>query len=82
MKKKIFKVSYEGETKRVKPADTYDHFSLDVRSKFQLHKFVPRFYYLDDENELISMTTASDYLEAVELLDDVTTLKVVIALNA
>lgn len=40
-----------------------------------------KFYYLDDENELISITSQSDFLEALSI-EDVTTLKLIVAENA
>ena len=81
-KKKCIKVSFEGETKRLKPAATFNQLCQDVRQKFFLPKWMPRFYYLDDENELISITQQSDYEEALEVLENIPSLKLIIAATA
>ena len=82
--KKIIKVSYQGETKRFKTINTYESLALKTRETFgaALEKVWPiKFYYLDDEHELISITSQPDYLEALEI-EDVTTLKLTVADNA
>lgn len=37
-----------------------------------------KFYYLDDDQELISISSQSDYLEALEM-EEITTLKLIVA---
>lgn len=62
MSKKAIKVSFNGETKRFKMTNSYDALALNAREVFaqELGQMVGgpiRFYYLDDENELISITS-------------------------
>ncbi len=66
--KKSVKVSYQGETKRIKMTNSYETLALYTREAFgqSLEKFEPiKFYYLDDENELISINSQNDYSEAL-----------------
>jgi len=81
---KCIKVTFEGETKRLKPTDTYEKLVVMTLEKFAnqgLTKATVKFYYLDDEQELISITSQSDYLEALDITE-VTALKLIIAANA
>lgn len=84
MKKKCIKVTFDGETKRLKVPATYELLVQMTREKFPqqgLEKMVPlKFYYLDDEQELISITSQSDFLEALDV-DDSTHLKLTVANN-
>lgn len=61
--------------------NSYESLALKTRETFGqgLEKMWPiKFYYLDDEQELISITSQSDFQEALEL-EDVTTLKFTVA---
>lgn len=56
--KKIIKVSFQGETKRLRKADSYESLTNLSRQAFTplLDKMIPlKFYYIDEENELISI---------------------------
>lgn len=82
--KRCIKVSYQGETKRIKMTNSYESLALKTRETFGqgLEKVWPiKFYYLDDEHELISITSQPDFLEALEL-EDVTSLKFTVANSA
>lgn len=82
--KRCIKVSFQGETKRLKMTNSYESLALKTRDTFgqPLQKVWPiKFYYLDDERELISVTSQADFQEALEL-EDVTTLKLTVADSA
>jgi len=85
LKKKCIKVSLDGETKRLKMPTSYDNLVHMTYEKFPnqgLEKVVPlKFYYLDDEQELISITSQSDFVEALEI-DDAANLKLIVANSA
>jgi hypothetical protein len=85
LKKKVIKVSLDGETKRLKMPTSYGNLVHMTYEKFPnqgLEKVVPlKFYYLDDEQELISITSQSDFVEALEI-DDFANLKLIVANNA
>lgn len=83
MSKKAIKVSFNGETKRFKMTNSYDALAANAKEVFgqELGKVWPiRFYYLDDENELISITSQSDFQEALSI-DDLPILKLTVASN-
>lgn len=64
MSKRAIKVSHNGETKRLKLTQSYESLAFQTRETFgqDLAKVWPiKFYYLDDENELISITSQSDF---------------------
>lgn len=87
--KRIVKVSFDGETKRLKlQNDSYDDMVARMRKAFRAttNPKVPnandvKFFYLDDENEIISITSQADFSEALEI-EDITSLKLVVAKNA
>ena len=63
---------------------SYESLSLQTREAFGqgLEKVWPiKFYYLDDESELISINSQNDYLEAISI-DDFSLLKLTVAANA
>lgn len=75
------KVSYLGETKRIKSTNSYEALALQTRDTFKngLERVWPiRFYYLDEDNELISISSQTDFQEA---LDDFNNLKLIVANN-
>ena len=77
------KVTHRGETKRLKlPAD-YQELVQSTRSAFVSHELPEaiKFYYLDDENDLISVSCQNDYLEAL-VFTDVLVLKLAVTKNA
>jgi len=56
--KKIIKVCFQGETKRLRMADSYEALTKQSREAFAplLDQMIPlKFYYVDEENELISI---------------------------
>jgi hypothetical protein len=63
---------------------SYESLALQTREAFGqgLEKVWPiKFYYLDDESELISINSQNDYLEAISI-DDFSLLKLTVAANA
>ena len=81
MQKRSLKVSYLGETKRIKTTNSYEALALQTRDTFKNgleHAWPIRFYYLDEDNELISITSQTDFQEA---LDDFANLKLIVANN-
>lgn len=82
--KPSIKVTYLGETKRIKKTNTYEELTLLTRLAFgsALEKVQQiKFYYLDDEQELISVSTQADLLEALSI-EDVGVLKLTVATSA
>ena len=82
--KPSIKVTYLGETKRIKKTNTYGELTLLTRQAFgsALEKVQQiKFYYLDDEQELISVSTQADLLEALSI-EDVGVLKLTVATSA
>ena len=80
--KKIIKVCFQGETKRLRMADSYETLTKQSREAFAplLDKMIPlKFYYIDEEQELISINCQSDFVEAVEFCDEI--LKLTVATN-
>lgn len=79
---KCIKLTIDGETKRLKVADTFDSLVVMAKAKFPEHGLEKvktlKFYYLDDDQELISISSHSDYLEALEM-EELTTLKLIVA---
>jgi len=58
--KKVIKVSFAGETKRFKMTSSYQDLLQQTRQTFGhglLDKQLIQFYYLDDEQELISVSS-------------------------
>ena len=63
---------------------SYETLALYSREAFgqNLEKVWPiKFYYLDDENELISINSQNDYSEALQI-EDLSLLKFTVATNA
>lgn len=63
--------------------NSYESLALQTRETFEpdLAKIWPiKFYYLDEEHELISITSQSDFLEALAM-EDFTTLRLLVAKN-
>ena len=87
--KRIVKVSFDGETKRLKLLnDSYEDMVTRMRKAFRAttNPKVPtqndvKFFYLDDENEIISITSQADFSEALEI-EDIASLKLVVAKSA
>jgi hypothetical protein len=64
-------------------ADSYESLTKQTRESFAplLDHMVPlKFYYIDEENELISINSQSDFLEAVEFCEE-NILKLTVAAN-
>jgi hypothetical protein len=64
--------------------NTYESLYLNSKEAFGQNtaKAWPiKFYYLDDENELISINSQNDFSEALQI-DDISLLKLTIASNA
>ncbi len=79
--KKIIKVSFQGETKRLQLTDSYESLCQQTRAKFgaALDSLAPlKFYYLDEEIELISINSQSDFEEALSI-EDMPSLKLTVA---
>jgi len=55
--KKAIKISCNGETKRLKIADNYNELISRTSEAFQMNGSDLKFFYLDDENEVISITS-------------------------
>lgn len=84
MKQRCIKISYQGETKRIKMTNTYEALALKTRETFGhgLDNVSPiKFYYLDDEQELISISSQPDFQEALSI-EESATLKLTVADNA
>jgi len=78
--KKFLKVSYLGETKRLKIVKDYPTLLNMCRQAFgglELPKVI-KFYYLDEENEIISINSQSDLDEALDI-EDLSALKLTVA---
>lgn len=81
--KKVIKVCYQGETKRLRMTNHYEALALQTRDAFGngLERVWPiKFYYLDEENELISINSQSDFQEALSI-EDFSMLKLTVAAN-
>ncbi len=81
--KRAIKVNFNGETKRLKMTQSYESLALQTKETFgnDLAKVWPiKFYYMDDENEIISITSQSDYQEALSI-EDFSMLKLTVAAN-
>jgi len=81
--KKCIKVQYQGETKRLRMTASYEALALQTRDAFggDLERVWPiKFYYLDEESELISINSQSDFQEALSI-EDFSMLKLTVANN-
>jgi len=81
--KKFLKVSYLGETKRLKIVKDYATLLSLARQAFDAQELpkVIKFYYLDEENEIISINSQSDLNEALDI-EDLSSLKLTVASTA
>lgn len=81
--KKFLKVTYLGETKRLKLVNDYQTLLSMCRQAFdslELPKVI-KFYYLDEESEIISINSQSDLNEALDI-EDLSALKLTVASTA
>ena len=70
--KKTIKICCGGETKRLKILSDYKELIKRTRESFGLDNMTDkdfRFFYLDDENEVISITSQADLAEALNIYD-------------
>lgn len=65
MNVKFMKVSHNGETKRLRLTTNYDSLCVKTQECFKLDLAKIKFFYLDDERELISVTSQADLDEAL-----------------
>lgn len=81
--KKFLKVTYLGETKRLKMVKEYATLLSLARQAFDSQELpkVIKFYYLDEENEIISINSQSDLNEALDI-EDLSSLKLTVASTA
>jgi hypothetical protein len=77
------KVTYLGETKRLKIVKDYATLLSLARQAFDAQELpkVIKFYYLDEENEVISINSQSDLNEALDI-EDLASLKLTVASTA
>ena len=71
MLKKTIKVTYNGETKRVVTPNTFEELLFATKASFGIdaqamchNQF--KFYILDEENELISISSQDDFIDNSE----------------
>ena len=73
------KVSHLGETKRLKMTQDYLDLVAQTQKAFNMPTLAAiKFYYLDEENELISINSQEDLVEALSI-EDLPSLKLTIA---
>lgn len=73
------KVSFKGETKRLTVTGDYEALVKKTREAFGAGLYDPiKYFYLDDENEIISINSQSDFNEAL-LIEDLAALKLTVA---
>jgi hypothetical protein len=77
--RKYLKVTYNGETKRLKITNDYSKL-VELTNKAFSSKLPMdvKFFYLDDENEIISINSQSDFTEALDI-EDLSALKLTVA---
>ena len=81
--KKTIKISCEGETKRLKISGDYAELVRRTRESFGkqgMNDSEFKFFYLDDEQEVISITGQADLTEALNI-EDLSSLKLTVAAN-
>jgi len=80
--RKFLKVTFNGETKRLKITADYSKL-LELTNKAFSSKLPTdvKFFYLDDENEIISINSQSDFTEALDI-EDLSALKLTVAQSA
>jgi hypothetical protein len=71
-------VSFQGETKRLKLTGDYQELIDRVKASWNGIKEPIKFFYLDEDNEIISITSQSDFSEALEI-EDLASLKLTVA---
>lgn len=76
--KKAVKVTFQGETKRLKLSGVYHELIQRTRIAFKNIPQEPKFYYLDEDNEIISISSQCDYTEALEI-GDLGSLRLIVA---
>ena len=63
----LAKVTYKGDTKRVKLSGDFDELVQRTRASFsQLPVGKLKFLYVDEENDMISVSSQADFSEALE----------------
>ena len=81
--KKTIKICCEGETKRLKISGDYTELINRTRESFNKQAMADsefKFFYLDDEQEVISITGQADLTEALNI-EDLSSLKLTVAEN-
>ena len=66
--KRAIKICSDGETKRIKISDSFVELVQRTRESFGKHEMRDqdfKFFYLDNEQEVISITSQSDLSEAL-----------------
>lgn len=76
--KKAVKVTFLGETKRLKLSGVYLELIQRTRTAFKNVPQEIKFFYLDEDNEIISISSQSDYTEALEI-GDLGSLRLIVA---
>lgn len=76
--KKAVKVTFLGETKRLKLSGVYQELIQRTRTAFKNVPQEIKFFYLDEDNEIISISSQSDYTEALEI-GDLGSLRLIVA---
>mmetsp|Transcript_25065 Transcript_25065/g.31388 ORF Transcript_25065/g.31388 Transcript_25065/m.31388 type:complete len:85 (+) Transcript_25065:93-347(+) len=77
--KRAIKICFDGETKRLKISDSFSELVQRTRESFHKQDMKDsefKFFYLDNEQEVISITSQADLSEA---LQDFASLKLVLA---
>jgi hypothetical protein len=63
----LAKVTYKGDTKRVKLSGDFDELVQRTRASFSdLPEGKLKFFYVDEENDMISVNSQADFSEALE----------------
>ena len=81
--KKTIKISCEGETKRLKISGDYAELVRRTKESFNKQGMSDnefKFFYLDNEQDLISITGQADLTVALDI-EDLTSLKLTVASN-
>lgn len=81
--KKTVKICCDGETKRVKISGDYSELISRTRESFGKNQMSDndfKFFYLDDEQEVISITSQADLTEALNI-EDLSFIKLTVANN-
>ena len=81
------KITFKGETKRIKIPESYEHLVALTRVAFSSKSgdhssdeliLQCKFFYIDEEDEIISISSEEDFREAIHN-EDLSSLKLVIA---